>query len=1250
MSNKKLNLVPHIRVFISSPGDVNDERKIALDVIAQFPYKPSFRERVAFRVVAWDKPGAGTPMRATLTPQDAINQGLPMPAECDIVVSILWGRMGTPFSYEGKDFLSGTHWELLNALESERPETLIYRRMDEPEIKLRDPDRIKKIEQYEQVESFFQSNLFWTDDGKIKRGINSYEYPEGFRRELENHLETLVLEFLKRIENTTEAHNDVEDLLENTANITVIEPKQWDKTRSPFPGLRPFTEDDTDIFFGRGAETDALVAQLTRHRFVAVVASSGSGKSSLVSAGLIPRLRASAIEGSQDWKIARFTPGNDPFERLYQALLVAFPDLKLLRTEAVKQTYLKTMRDDPNVLIEVCTLGIESAPEWAEVLLFIDQFEELFTLTNPADIESFLNALDTIAKGDRMRVVVTMRSDFYHRAVEYSQLADLLRQGSFPLAIPKRDALKEMIVRPAERAGIEFEVGLIERMLDDVGHEPGNLALLAYALDELNKMDDDGILTSDEYNQLNGVQGAIGTRAEAVWGKLELEETILHQLFLHLIEVDERGTATRQRTMVRHDDSVQIHNLIEAFVQARLLIKDRDLKTNAETIEVAHEAILREWKRLVDWIEKRQADFRVIARMRRDAEWWERNGRREQDLPRAEQYDAFEWACDNLNYVPDLVRDQLLLEYAVDERERLIQSLASDHIDESQYNYTMYRLKQLGADISSAYHALFSNYRVNSELLSQILYELDSFDEIQQVCRVIQKMYATDWAVVPLISMLGHHDSNVVQVVAVTLGKLGDERAFDPLLNKITNPYRSVRMAVTGALGALEDTRAILPIIHRLADDDKDVRNTASKTLIQFDEPAVEPLLETLSKPSVIVIQTLGELRDKRAVVPLIKLLDFKNSEIRVNTALALGTLEDKRAVVPLINALQDPYWQVRSSVAVALGQLGDIRAVEPIIDSLYTIDAESFLLYVKKSSIIALGKLRDKRATEHLIKLLGDYDYDWDIRYESAKALGKIGDLNAFEPLVKQLTHYDARVRRSVAKALGRLGDKRAVDPLVAKIDDEDLNVRKAVARALGKLEDNRATDVLVNQLSLNDTEMILIVLDALGQINDKRIAKSLLPLLNHPNSFVRIDTIKILKKLEDVSAIDDLITKLDDESIDVRRVAVNALGWLDSEHDKQAVEPLIQHLKNSDWRVRMAVADALGRLNDPRAVKPLISLLIDSESFVRLTVIDALGNLGDERAIQPLQAMLDSGNYMLEESNIKMALDNIMLQSSDT
>ena len=684
--------IPFIRIFVSSPGDVNDERKIALEVIEQLPYRPTFREKVAFRVIAWDKPGAGTPMRATLTPQDAINKGLPTPAECDIVIVLFWSRMGTPFVHtDGVEYQSGTHWELLNAIEAKRPETVIYRRTDEPPFKVSDADFDEKHAQYKAVQAFFESDLFYAADGKIKRGINMYQTPDDFRRAFEIDLEVLVLDILNRL--GADVPNDAP--LKNDENVTTIQPVAWDTHKSPFPGLRAFTEEDAPIFFGRGYETDALIKQLHDSRFVAVVGASGSGKSSLVGAGLIPRLRANAIEGSKDWEIARLIPGESPFEHLYDALLEIFPQFKPNPMEArrIRQNFIADMREAPQTLIDICIAGLENLPAWAQVLLFVDQFEELFTLSNPDDTKAFAAMLDAIAKSERLRVVVTMRADFYHRAVEYPQLAELLRAGSFPLAIPKRDALRQMIERPAERAGLNFDHALVDRILDDTGDEPGNLALMAYALDELYKLDDDKILTHNEYEQLGGVQGAIGTRAENQFMTLGLDENVIQQVFHALVEVDERGTATRRREQFQPDSLPdEVRKLIKAFTEARLLTTNYDRTSKMATVEVAHEAILRSWPRLTEWIEDTQDDLRLLRQVRNAAAEWDEKGRPDFLLWPQERLALVYAMQERLN--PEL--DKIGQDFIEPEQNRLLREIEDIETDHKRRRWIGERLATIG--------------------------------------------------------------------------------------------------------------------------------------------------------------------------------------------------------------------------------------------------------------------------------------------------------------------------------------------------------------------------------------------------------------------------------------------------------------------------------------------------------------------------------------------------------------------------
>ena len=195
----------HLRVFLASPGDVADERALALGVLEQLQYDSLLRGRITIDIVAWDKPGAGTPMRVTLTPQEAINEGLPTPAQCDIVIVIFWSRMGTPLladlkKPDGSGYLSGTEWVYLDALEATekqgKPEVLVYRRTEKQILDSEDPQFEEKRQQWQLVQQFFQS--FKNPDGSLRRGYNPYSTPEDFREQLNLHLRTLVRELLER--------------------------------------------------------------------------------------------------------------------------------------------------------------------------------------------------------------------------------------------------------------------------------------------------------------------------------------------------------------------------------------------------------------------------------------------------------------------------------------------------------------------------------------------------------------------------------------------------------------------------------------------------------------------------------------------------------------------------------------------------------------------------------------------------------------------------------------------------------------------------------------------------------------------------------------------------------------------------------------------------------------------------------------------------------------------------------------------
>ena len=621
---------PLIRVFLSSPIDVVEERGLAMQVLDQLNYDFQIRGKITIEVVAWDKPGDETPMSARLSPQEAINKGLLKPSNCEVVVVIFWSRMGTPLPDEfkrpdGSRYLSGTEWEYEDALYSpNQPEILVYRRSEK---NLLDPDDVQFTEKYEQlkrVKKFFES--FLNPDGSIKRGWNNYQTPEDFRELFERHAKKTVLKFL-------ESPSQIKSVTRDG-----LSPKSlafW--KGSPFPGLRSFTKEDAPIFFGRGRETDLLVKRLGEPgcRFLAVLGASGSGKSSLIAAGLIPRLEMNAIKGSKNWVIVRFTPGQlgeNPFLAMAKQLASLCQSTDSIEIEEM----VHKLSISPGTINEVSEQILIHHPPWAQLVFIIDQFEESFTLVSPRYREKFIYTLNHIIHSERLRAIITLRADFYSNCAEWPLLLEIFQNRIYLLGAPGLSGLHEMIRRPAERAGLAFEEGLVERILEEVGTDPGGLALMAYLLDEMYYLcKDTKFLSIQAYESLGGIQGAIGMRGEEVFQKLDREaRETLPQVFRELVSVDSKGIAIRRRAELREVlKNESIKRLVNRFTDARLFIQGGG-EDNRPMIEVAHESLFRSWGHLRNWININQDFLFWRQRLSNVLDEWDRTGREPDTLLR----------------------------------------------------------------------------------------------------------------------------------------------------------------------------------------------------------------------------------------------------------------------------------------------------------------------------------------------------------------------------------------------------------------------------------------------------------------------------------------------------------------------------------------------------------------------------------------------------------------------------------------
>ncbi|MEW5870615.1 MAG: protein kinase [Chloroflexota bacterium] len=441
----------------------------------------------------------------------------------------------------------------------------------------------------------------------------------------ERYADILALQqdFQRAITNTAPVHVGFIDVSE--------EEEVHSEIANPFKGLRAFSEADADDFFGRETLVHQLLARLGEggdlSRFLALIGPSGSGKSSVVKAGLIPALRRGALPGSENWFIVDMLPGSHPFEELEACLLRVAVN--------PPESLLSQLKDSNRGLLRAVRRILPPDPS-VELVLIVDQFEELFTLvTEEADRALFLDNLANaiLDERSRLRVIITLRADFTDRPLRYVDFGELLnRRFEFVLPLTP-DELERSIVGPTQRVGLKLEKGLTSGMIRAVSGQPGALPLLQYALTELFEKRQGRTLTQKAYAEMGGVLGALGRRAETVFTSLdEGGQNAARQLFLRLVTLGEGIEDTRRRAlrteleMLVGSSAEDIQKSIEVFGRSRLLSFDRDPLTRGATVEVAHEALIREWERLSNWLAENRADIRLERQLAAAAADWEQAG------------------------------------------------------------------------------------------------------------------------------------------------------------------------------------------------------------------------------------------------------------------------------------------------------------------------------------------------------------------------------------------------------------------------------------------------------------------------------------------------------------------------------------------------------------------------------------------------------------------------------------------------
>jgi tetratricopeptide (TPR) repeat protein len=623
-----------IRIFIASPGDVTEERDRARQVVEQL--RRRYAGQFDLKAVLWED----LPLQADMSFQQGIDLVLSGERGVDIAVFILWSRLGLPTGAfirkpDGSTYRSGTERELdlmMAARQanqrrdpaSDAPKILIYTRRDEASFdeRLRGKPTDEKnqlLAQKKLVETFIQEEFHDTASGANARAYHAFDQPVTFSQRLRMHLH---------------------EILDTLAGGLAGEPV-WDiaKLGSPFRGLEAFEFRHNPVFFGREDEVLEVrrALQMKAQKgcaFVLISGASGSGKSSLARAGVVPAVVEHEVDSTvSGWRYAVCAPflfAGDLCGGLARLLCTEGVLPELSEGLSVEDRG-EGLADAPKITVTqsvrpALVRASQGKPGATRLLLLVDQLEELFTdkrLTD-SDRNLFVEVLEALARSGAVWVLAAVRSDFYQQC---QRLPALMRMkegpGQIDLLPPTADALRRLIEQPARLAGLSFEErdgqSLAGRILTDATAHAELLPLVSYVLRELfEHRTAVGGLIFAAYEQLGGVEGALAKRAEAVLSSLpHAAQSELPAVLRTLVSVigDEVESVVRQRVPLNaFPPDSPARALVDCFVAERFLVTEKGAEGEG-TVAVAHEALLRVWSRAAQWIRDNREFLRVRARV-----------------------------------------------------------------------------------------------------------------------------------------------------------------------------------------------------------------------------------------------------------------------------------------------------------------------------------------------------------------------------------------------------------------------------------------------------------------------------------------------------------------------------------------------------------------------------------------------------------------------------------------------------------
>jgi HEAT repeat protein len=828
--------------------------------------------------------------------------------------------------------------------------------------------------------------------------------------------------------------NELDDFLQKSVSrfetrmFQLLRPQP--QPQHPYKFLYSFKIEDRDIFYGRETAAHELYQAILKDQLTILHAHSGAGKTSLLNAGLSPKL----IESGRLPVYARAY--EDPVAAIKQAVI---PPSLGPWPELFEEL------DLDEFLGLAC---IHLSRQVKELVIILDQFEEFFIFP-PEDAvrQPFITDLAACINDKNLpiRFVVAIRKDYYSDLAELKDNIPTIFFNEYRLNHMTRKEAESAVVGPLAylNNNINYEQNLLDNLLDELFRGGVELPHLQIICNRLYAAAGNGDrrITSSLYKKLGGTEGILGSYLTTELQKLPGRQSeIAREILKELVSSESTKRVLPYQSLagrIKVEKPI-LDETLTRLVNARLLHRWETAGTIS--YEMAHEYLIAEIGR---WIDQSDLVFKHAEELlARETTTWRIHG----TLIPVERLALLLPHCEKFK---DNDNDAQLALYLS----------ALKHRSEEVRIWAVEALGQLGDRrvVEPLINILENNYSVIRSRATTALGQLGRpaiapllaalrDEKIQVRTGAIEALTQLgELALEPLKTALGDEDDRVRSSAATVLGQLGDNRAVEPLMAALNDKDGPVRYTAARALAKLRDSRAVEPLINVLSDEDWRVRDRAAKALgLLGDTRAIAPLIVTLGDPDGRVqdraTEALGNLGES-TLEPLIFALGNENKRVRCHAAQLLGQLGSRRAAEPLIFLLGDEDENVRSQAIEALSQLGGDQTVELLKDTLK--DTREYVRHAAVHTLSRLGIME----IELLIAALKDKD--WSVRRSAAVALGQLGDTRAVEPLINALMDCDWRVRAGAAVSLGQFGEQ-AVTSLINAINFKAISFNKSTAVAL--------------------------------------------------------------------------------------------------------------------------------------------------------------------------------------------------------